>query len=118
METIIAKAWADIKGYFSEAEHEAVLFAAALVDSIFASGGALLVSAATDAVNAAEAAGGSNTDKFAAAFNAVKTDLESKGIPLVINAVSGAIEAAVANLRASETAATPDTTDSTEGGAA
>lgn len=80
-------------------------------------GGSVLVQAATDAVAAAETAGGTAATKLAAAQAAVIADLTSKGIPVVQNAVNAAIEAAVAQMKAnqgnaSSSAATPATSDS------
>lgn len=70
-----------------------------LATSIEAGGGAVLKEAAVLAVTAAEAAGGSGSEKFAAAITAVKNELSSKGIPLIENAVQGAVLAAVAKLQ-------------------
>lgn len=70
-----------------------------LAKQIAQSGGMALVIAAQAAVAAAETAGGSGKDKFDAAQKAVVTSLESQSIPIVINAINGAIEAAVAKMR-------------------
>lgn len=76
-------------------------FLMALEQQIEASGGKVLQDAAANAVAAAEAAGGSGEDKFKAAFEAVVATLTAEGIPVIVNAVKGAIEAAVANMKAS-----------------
>lgn len=62
------------------------------------SGGIALIAAAQAAVAAAEEAGGSGREKFDAAQNAVVDKLKEQGIPIVMNAVNAAIEAAVAKL--------------------
>lgn len=63
------------------------------------SGGMALVTAAQAAVAAAESQGGSGEEKFKAAQKAVVASLEAQSIPIVINAINGAIEAAVAKLK-------------------
>ena len=72
----------------------------ALARSIARNGGEVLTAAAAAAVAAAEAQGGSGAAKFQAARAAVVAVLTAKGIPLVENAVQGAILAAVADLNA------------------
>jgi len=65
-------------------------------------GGMALVAAAQDAVQAIEqSAGLSGRQKFEAAQKAVIASLEAQGVPIVLNAINGAIEAAVANMKAS-----------------
>jgi hypothetical protein len=59
-------------------------------------GGMALVDAARQAVRAAEETGGSGREKFDAAQKAIIVSLEAQGLPIVINAINGAIEAAVA----------------------
>jgi len=68
----------------------------ALARSIEENGGQVLRNAALAAVRAAEATGGPGEKKFAAALNQVILTLQTEGVPVVINAVRGAIEAAVA----------------------
>lgn len=77
-----------------------------LAKAIEASGGTLLIQMAQHAAAAAEAVDGAPDKKFAAARDAVAAALTSRGIPVVWNAVNGAIEAAVAAINASA-AATP-----------
>jgi hypothetical protein len=89
-----------VKSLFTEAESEAMVFLDALAASIEANGGAVLRAAAVNAVAAAEAVGGSATVKLAAATTSIIATLTSQGIPVVENAVNGAIEAAVAALPA------------------
>lgn len=72
----------------------------AMGKSIAANGGPVLVQAAEDAVLAAETTGGDASAKLAAAQAAVIADLQKNGIPVVMNAVNGAIEAAVAGMKA------------------
>lgn len=73
-------------------------FVQAGAKSIAENGGDLLVSAARDAVLAAEKAGGNGDDKAVAAEKAVIGALVSKGVPIVLNAVRIAIENAVAEM--------------------
>lgn len=91
--------WSDIEGFFSDAEKDTVTFIESLVDSIAANGGAVLISAATGAVAAAEATGGTAATKLAAAVASVTSTLTTQGIPVVQNAINGAIEAAVAQMK-------------------
>lgn len=77
-------------------------FVSALAASIEKNGGSLLQKAALAAVKAAEDAGGSGSDKFDAAFDQVVEVLKNEGIPIVINAINGAIEAAVAEIKSEE----------------
>ena len=74
-------------------------FVSALAENIEKNGGKVLRDAALDAVAAAENAGGSGSDKFSAALESVISTLEAQGIPVVLNAVRGAIEAAVAQIK-------------------
>lgn len=76
-------------------------FVSALAENIEKNGGQVLRDAALAAVKAAEANGGSGSDKFNAALESVISTLEEQGIPVVINAVRGAIEAAVAQIKTS-----------------
>lgn len=70
----------------------------ALSSSIEKNGGQILRDAALAAVQAAETTGGTGDVKFAAALAAVIATLEKEGIPVVLNAVRGAIEGAVAQV--------------------
>ena len=75
-------------------------FLTGLASSIAQNGGKVLIDAAVAAVAAAEAKGGTAQDKLAAAQAAVLATLSTEGIPVVMNAVNGAIEGALANLKA------------------
>lgn len=75
-------------------------FFSALAENIEKNGGKVLRDAALAAVEDAENAGGSGSDKFKAALESVISALEEEGIPIVLNAVRGAIEAAVAQFKA------------------
>ena len=88
-----------LKSFFTEAEKIALTFLSAAAKSIASSGGALLTSAALVAVKAAQESGGTNDEKFQAAFDAVKDTLASEGIIAGTNAINVAIEAAVAQLK-------------------
>lgn len=79
-------------------QHPATSFFLAAIHNVEASGGEILRQGASDAVNAAENAGGTAEDKFKAAYNSVVATLKANGLPLVENAIKLAIEAAVANL--------------------
>lgn len=93
-----AKFLSHIESFF-EGIGEAILsFTNNLAHSIAQNGGQVLVSAAVAAVQAAEHAGGDGKTKLASAVAAVVSTLETQGIPVVMNAVNGAIEAAVAGL--------------------
>lgn len=70
-----------------------------LAKEIAKSGGKMLLEIAKEAVLAAEASGGSGGDKFKAAQSTIIAQLNEKGIPIVTNAINGAIEAAVASMK-------------------
>ena len=82
-----------IKAFFSQFISD---FLSPLAQVIALNGGKLLIDAATKAVLAAEATGGTGAQKFEAAEKAVLRELRNAGIPAAKNAVRGAIEAAVA----------------------
>lgn len=97
--------WGIIQNLFANISSAVLVGTAQLLHSIEQNGGAVLVSAAAAAVAAAETQGGSGSDKFEAAKAAVISTLTSQGIPVVTNAVHGAIEAAVAALNTPATVA-------------
>lgn len=99
--------WSDIKSMFTSTEHVFVVFASSLIHSMASNGGQVLIDAATAAVIAAEAGGGTGQDKLNAAIAAVVASLKAKGIPVVMNAVNGAIEAAVADMNAQKAVQAP-----------
>lgn len=68
----------------------------ALAQSIAENGGRILIAAAKEAVESAENTQGTGEDKRKAAIAAIIHVLESQGIPIAMNAINGAIEAAVA----------------------
>lgn len=70
-----------------------------LARQIAKNGGTMLLEAATQAVIAAEQSGGSGRDKFDAAKGSVIATLQASSLPIVMNAVHGAIEIAVAALK-------------------
>lgn len=88
-----------IESFFSSILSNVTSFMSNVAHSIAVNGGPVLVELATAAVAAAEAQGGSGSDKFNAAVKAVTSGLEAKGVPIVLNAVNAAIEAAVANMQ-------------------
>lgn len=94
--TIFSRVWHYIESFFEGVEREVVAFLDALAYSIAKNGGALLIRAAQEAVEAAEKTGGNGPAKFAAAQQEVIDTLKAHGIDVVISAVNAAIEAAVA----------------------
>lgn len=84
----------------NDAEKEGVVFAHALIQSIQQNGGKVLQDAAIAGVAGAETVPGGAEAKLAAAFASVVAILTAEGIPVVKNAVHGAIEAALASQRA------------------
>lgn len=73
------------------------IFVDSLAENIAKNGGPILIEAAKNAVIAAATHGGaSGEEKFNTAKQIVINELKRKGIPVVSNAVNGAIEAAVA----------------------
>lgn len=94
----------DIQNRFHDFIHAiaggAIDFFEALASAIENSGGQLLRDAALAAVQAAEANGGSGDDKFKAAYESVVDTLTKQGIPIAVNAIEGAIIAAVAKIKA------------------
>lgn len=71
-----------------------------LAKVIAKNGGPVLLEIVQSAVLAAEHAGGSGSDKLGIAKDIIEKELKSKGLPIVWNAINGAIEAAVASMKA------------------
>lgn len=69
------------------------------IQSVVENGGELLIDAARDAVRAAEESSATGFDKFDVAFDHASARLKSEGLAVVKNAVSIAIENAVAELK-------------------
>ena len=90
--------WRKIVDFFKGVLREITAFLNPLAREIARNGGKLLLEAAAAAVLAAEVQGGSGEDKFKAAKATVISRLEAESIPIVLNAVHGAIEAAVARI--------------------
>ncbi len=82
-----------------ELEQLTIVFISSLAATIIKGGGSVLIDAARDAVKQAQETGGSPSEKLEAAKASVISTLEAKGIPVIMNAVNGAIEAAVAQLK-------------------
>ena len=96
---IFEAAWDRIKHAFSEAQTEAIAFIDRLATGIAAmSPQALKI--ILQAVDSAEALGGTGGEKFAHAEATALTELEALGESVIPNILHGAIEAAVANLPA------------------
>jgi len=100
LENLWNSIWDVIKLPLEAVLKAAEAFALAGAKSIAINGGLMLIDAATSAVEAMAATDGSGKDKRDAAINAVVAQLESKGVPVVENAVRLAVETAVANLKA------------------
>lgn len=77
-------------------------FTKPLAKEIAKNGGKLLIEAAKDAVIAAQASGGSNSEKFKMAQTSIIETMKAKGIDAALNAVNGAIENAVAGMKKDE----------------
>jgi hypothetical protein len=92
--------WKEFLNFIHGVGHEVLNFISPLAASIARNGGPVLLEIAQAAVLAAETTGGSGSDKLKAAQEAVVAGLKAKEIPIVMNAVNGAIEAAVAALQA------------------
>ena len=91
--------WDSLEEWFEKIGQDVVDFIKPLAKQIAENGGKLLLNAALEAVQAAEASGGSGRDKFDAAQIAVVKKLQDEGMPIVLNAINGAIESAVAALK-------------------
>lgn len=90
--------WNQIKTFLKGLISDITGFLTPLAKQIAKSGGQLLLQAALDAVMAAEKQGGSGSAKFKAARASVVASLQTNGVPLIENAIQGAILAAVAKL--------------------
>lgn len=90
--------WTEVEAWFTKVGGEVASFVSNLAQTIAKNGGPVLVQAAIAAVAAAEATGKTGAEKKADAVAAVTSVLKTQGIPVVLNAVNSAIEAAVANL--------------------
>ncbi len=73
-------------------------FFSPLARQIAKGGGALLINAAMEAVVSAEQHGGSGSDKLKYAKDLVIARLKMNGIPLIMVAINGALEASVARM--------------------
>lgn len=88
--------WQKIRDFFKGVLREIAAFLNPLALEIARSGGKLLIEAAAAAVLAAEQSGGTGEEKLKLARDIVIDKLRMAGIPIVLNAIHGAIEAAVA----------------------
>jgi hypothetical protein len=96
---MLSRLWDQIEEWFEKIGEDIVDFVKPLAKEIAANGGMVLLNAAHDAVLAAEAVGGSGGDKFKAAQEALIAKVQAEGLPVVLNAINGAIEAAVAKMK-------------------
>lgn len=94
--------WDKVKSFLKGLISDIIGFFDPLAREIARNGGKLLLEAAMAAVIAAEQKGGSGEDKFKAAKATVIATLQSQSFPIVINAVHGALEAAVARMKESK----------------
>ncbi|TVL97176.1 MAG: phage holin [Candidatus Brocadia sp. WS118] len=93
----IQNKWHDLMRFLRKAT---LTFLSALAADIEKSGGEFLMETALDAVKIAEQLGGSGSSKFEAAYNYIEKQLKTEGIEIIRHAVNGAIEAAVAQMKA------------------
>ena len=96
-----------LTGILTSAESDIMAFLMGVAKAIESSGGQALILAATTAVQAAEAQGGTGAEKLAAAKDSVTQSLTSQGIVVIEGAVNAGIEAAVAQMKANQAAAMP-----------
>jgi hypothetical protein len=93
--TEAAKDFSSIFVHIAEIEPTVASGLAHLAKAIEQAGGSQLIQLAQHAVAAAEAVDGPPDQKYAAARQAVVDALNTRGMPVVWNAINGAIEAAV-----------------------
>lgn len=91
--------WDKVSDWFENIGEEILDFMKPVALEISKNGGLVLLEAAAAAVNAAEEPGVSGEEKAKRAFNQVVAVLETKGLPVVTNAIKAAIEAAVARMK-------------------
>lgn len=92
--------WKSISSIFDSARDQLADFFVPFIRTVLNNGGQILLQAAMKGVIAAEQENVPGEEKFKIAKNAVIIELKTKGIPVVINAVHSAIEAAVAKMKA------------------
>lgn len=95
------KIWDAILSFLKVAYEWALPIFKASLALLLKGGGATLADAAEAAVKAAQAAGGSNDDKYQMAFDAIKQTIESEGKTALDSAINLAIEMSVAKLKTS-----------------
>lgn len=88
-----------IKRWFQGFLGKVLDFLNPLAETIVKNGGPVLLAIVQEAVFAAESTGGSGKDKLKAAQDKIESELKAKAMPVVWNAINGAIEAAVAKLK-------------------
>jgi hypothetical protein len=91
--------WEHITNFFHVAEDVAAAAIKAFAEYLAENGGDVLMQSAIDAVNAAEAAGGSGAVKFSAATSAIREDMFTKGLTVAEHAIQSAVLAAVSQLK-------------------
>lgn len=96
---IIDTIWNFILKFFRSTEQSIVAGFKAGIDNVIAEIGSDGWKVVTDAVAAAEAAGGTGPDKRNAAFLKIIEDLKTMGKEVALNTINLAIEAAVAKFR-------------------
>jgi hypothetical protein len=100
IEAFFSNLWTnDLKPDVQEAEQVAVAFFSAAANAAATQLGVAGLKIVTDAVTAAENAGGTGAAKLAAASTAITSDLATAGITAAQNVINAGIEGAVAQLK-------------------
>lgn len=87
-----------LKPDVKEAEEVAIAFFSAAATAVATQLGTLGLKIVTDAVSAAQTAGGTGSEKLAAAQAKILSDLSTAGVTAATNVINAAIEGAVAQL--------------------
>lgn len=101
--TIFQKIEKYIENIFEKGEDIAADAVKAFVKSLEAGGGPLLLQIALDAVSAVSTTNNTGSMKFGLARKEIIADLTARGLPILENAVQGAILVAVSKLKADVT---------------
>lgn len=96
---VMEKVWGEILDFLSDAFNWVKPIFSAALKQLIKGGGATLIAAATNAVAAAQAHGGTGDEKYEIAFKAVKETIKDSGQDVVDSAINLAIEMAVAKLK-------------------
>lgn len=97
--TFFTNLWDNVlKPDVQEAEQVAIAFFSAAATAVATQLGTVGLKIVTDAVTAAQATGGTGTEKLAAAQAKILSDLSTAGVSAATNVINAAIEGAVAQL--------------------